>query len=282
MARLALEYPLPFRILRRLFPLLQNAAPKMALHIATKLFLTPIRFDMNKAQRSFLKEFEQSSLEVSGRQLMVYKRGKGPKVLCLHGWSGRAMQFASMSDHLVNAGFSVIAIDAPGHGESEGGATNLFEFVEAFQKLIESESPIHAVLGHSLGAAAISLAISDGLQVPAFGIFGAPVVAQDILDEFARRINAKPTIFAGIREKAVAKFGRTFDEVAMESTFGKVTCPAIAFHGDQDLDVPLYHMDVLQAINPSLETHTMPGIGHRRILKDERVMEVLINWLKNL
>jgi len=143
------------------------------------------------------------------------------------------------------------------------------------------EHPIAAV-GHSLGAASISYAISEGEELPAFATFGAPVVAKDILDEYMRRINGTDRTIQAIRDRTFEEFGRSFESVTMEETFKSVKCPVFGVHGLNDMDVPVRHLDVLTSIHPAMEAHKYEGIGHRRILKDARVMDDFIAWMKAL
>ena len=214
--------------------------------------------------------------------MRIYEIGQGPTILFLHGWAGRGMQFHKMAIGLAESGYHCLLIDAPAHGASEGKKTNIFEFAEVFNEIKGKQGDIIAAVGHSLGAASISLSISEGSTVPAFISLGAPVVAKDILSEFADKLNiAEPTV-EGIRAKAVSEFSRTFESVAMESTFKKVNCPVLALHGVDDEDVPVYHLDVLKSINSSIEVERFEGIGHRRVLKDERVIGAMKVWLEGL
>lgn len=282
MAKQALEYPWPFRVLRKLFPVLESLAPSLAKALAVKLFLTPIRFPLKSADREAAKRFQQRKIKIDENDVVVYSKGEGPEVLCLHGWSGQAMQFKAMADRIVSAGFTCVLIDAPGHGQSSGGRTNMFEFADAFKAVWnELEHPV-AAIGHSLGAASISYAVAEGMSIPAFATFGAPVVAADILSEFLRRINGSSIISEGIEQRTLIEFGRSFESVTMQHTFKEVHCPVLGIHGVDDIDVPVAHLRVLQSIRPEMEAHVFEGMGHRRILKDERALDVLVPWLQRL
>ncbi len=282
MARQALEYPWPFRILRTLFPLLESFAPGLAKGIAVRLFLTPISFPMRPADREAALSFEQKRRRIGDHDVVVYGKGEGPEVLCLHGWSGQSMQFRVLANRLMEEGFRCVLIDAPGHGMNKSKKTNLFEFAEVFRAVwSELDRPLAAV-GHSLGAASISYAISEGEEVAAFATFGAPVLSQDILDEYMRRINGTDRTIQAIRDRTVEEFGRSFESVTMEETFKSVKCPVFGVHGLNDRDVPVRHLEVLKSIHPNMESHTYEGIGHRRILKDERVLDDFVFWLKGL
>jgi pimeloyl-ACP methyl ester carboxylesterase len=54
-------------------------------------------------------------------EIAVYHWGKGGRrILLVHGWGGKAAQFFSFVGPLLDAGFEVIAFDAPAHGASSG------------------------------------------------------------------------------------------------------------------------------------------------------------------
>jgi len=282
MAQTKIAYPFFIKVIRFLFPILESIAPSVAVKWAVKLFLTPFQFGFTPTEKQHLDKFKMHDVIISRFKIRTYEIGEGPLIICVHGWAGRGMQFYKMAIDLADAGYKLLLIDAPAHGMSEGKMSNLFEYTEVFIGLKEKQDNLVAVIGHSLGAASISLAISEGSKVPAFISLAAPVVAQDILDEFANRLNVNKTTIHGMRKKAVTTFSRTFDSVTMETTFKVVDCPVLAIHGSNDFDVPIYHLDVLKKIKPETEIRRIEGIGHRRILKDERVIKEIKNWLLTL
>ena len=58
-----------------------------------------------------------------------------PPVLLLHGWDGRAAQMISFVEPLVDAGYAVLAVDAPAHGASAGRQTNMLEWSLALRAI---------------------------------------------------------------------------------------------------------------------------------------------------
>ncbi len=282
MARSTIEYPFPLQVIRALFPFVEAIAPALAVKWAVHLFLTPFQFGFTPSEKTQLSKFKISDLKLSRFTVKMYEVGQGPTIICLHGWAGRGMQFHRMALEMSKLGYRFILVDAPAHGMSQGKMTNIFEFEEVFNEIKAQQNDVVAVVGHSLGAAAISLAISEGSHVPAFVSLGAPVVAKDILEDFAIKLNITAKTVEGIRRKAVSEFSRTFESVAMESTFKKMNCPVLALHGTEDVDVPVYHLDVLRGLYPETEIRKIEGIGHRRILKDDRVFEEIKTWLSGL
>ena len=70
-------------------------------------------------------------METAGQRLAVWSWGDGPTAILLHGWGGRSDQLAAFVPPLLAAGFSVVAPDAPGHGDSTGGTSSVLAFAAA-------------------------------------------------------------------------------------------------------------------------------------------------------
>ncbi|OYU76299.1 MAG: alpha/beta hydrolase, partial [Burkholderiales bacterium PBB5] len=102
-----------------------------------------------------------------GKLLAAWAWGEGPPVLLLHGWESHAGHMASFVPALLQAGFRVWAMDAPGHGQSEGTATDAVDYGRAVLSAVEVLGLPHAIIGHSVGSAAALFAFSRGVTVQA-------------------------------------------------------------------------------------------------------------------
>lgn len=82
---------------------------------------------------------------------------QAPVIFALHGWLDNAATFELLGPVLADAGYRVVAIDLPGHGQScwlaDGGDYYIWEAATAIvQVLKQLDEPVH-LLGHSMGAA---------------------------------------------------------------------------------------------------------------------------------
>lgn len=98
--------------------------------------------------------FEIEEKEVLGNVVRMSRPGQRP-VLLLHGLGGSARSFEAVEPHLHLAGFSTIALNMPGYGESAAFAS---EFPTPQQLADNVDAVLHAlaldavhVVGHSLG-----------------------------------------------------------------------------------------------------------------------------------
>lgn len=276
---MANSIPLLLRVIRVFYPLTELFAPFIARKWALHLFLTPVKAKFIPGEMEFLKKAERFYFKVGERELAGYQLGQGPVVLCIHGWAGRAAQFRYIAEALVKQGYTFAAFDAVAHGQSKGNSTQMLEFKEALLTFASRYQNIRAVIGHSLGAATISFAISEGHSFPRFVSLGAPVLAEDILDSFVAIINGSESTKKAIRAGTLSRVNRSFDELTMQETFKKVHCPVLAIHGIDDVDVPHRHLDTLLHINPEIRTIKVPDVGHRRMLKSLIVIDEILQFV---
>jgi abhydrolase domain-containing protein 6 len=65
-------------------------------------------------------DFTQGHYEVKGGNLVYSRYGQGPAILLLHGLFAEKEQWHGLACALAAAGYSVIAPDLPGYGQSTG------------------------------------------------------------------------------------------------------------------------------------------------------------------
>src|SRR4051794_6933179 len=98
---------------------LEKVSPQLAARWAERIYLTPPRLALRNGEAEFLKtghRFERKTPR--GRRFTALSWGDGPTIFLVHGWGGHAGQFRSFVPALVQAGYSVIALEAPAHGGS--------------------------------------------------------------------------------------------------------------------------------------------------------------------
>lgn len=83
----------------------------------------------------------------------------------MHGWGGRAEQLGAFVAPLVSRGFRAITVDGPGHGASAGRRSSGVEIARGLADVVAQLGPARGVIAHSLGAAAVTFAVREGLRV---------------------------------------------------------------------------------------------------------------------
>ncbi len=186
---MAKDIPVGIRIIRGANRTLGRVAPSLASRLSRRIFSTPRKF----APREWELPFEaMATRERWSSGLSVLRAGDGPVVALIHGWEGRATQFAALAPALLIRGFSVVAIDAPGHGHSRGKQSDPYRFADALIEVSTQVGPLHAAVGHSMGGGSIALALSAGLSVSRAALIASPSSLHDVLHRFTAAMHLPP------------------------------------------------------------------------------------------
>lgn len=215
--------------------------------------------------------------------------GTGPATTyLLHGWGGRRGQLAALVEPLVAAGQRVVAVDAPGHGESGPGRlggrrTTLVEFAEALAAVVAVTGPAHAVVAHSAGANAAVLAVRDGLAVDRL-VFIAPMADPlPYIGWFAQLIGAGRRTLPRFLRRAEQLAGRAlaeFDQPARVAEAGDRRWPALlVLHDRADREIRHQDGQRLAGSWPGARLVSTEGLGHRRLLAAPEVIDATVAFV---
>ena len=147
-----------------------------------------------------------SALE--GAELNVEMTGRGPALVALHGFTGSVQTWRSFSE-TAGTGFTVVAVDLPGHGASDSPQDfrlyTMGRHVEALAEIIDRLGLERvAWLGYSLGGRiALSAAVALPERTTALVLESAsPGIASE--EERQQRIGEDETLADWIEEVGVA------------------------------------------------------------------------------
>lgn len=203
----------------------------------------------------------------------------GPVVLLLHGWEGRAAQFAPLARPLVAAGRTVIALDAPAHGRSPGRESTLMEFSIALEEAAAELRNLEAVVGHSLGGAAAAIALSRGLPAERAVLIAAPSSIERSLRAFASALGLPgPALrrFVGLIEDANGVPAR---ELEIGRLVQDLRQPALVVHDRADTRVPFAEGQAIAGAWRGAQLLATKGLGHSRLLADPGVVRHIAAFL---
>ena len=209
----------------------------------------------------------------------IYQAGSGPTILLAHGWEGSAYSYSALSEQLVNAGYRVLLFDFPAHGQSSGKKTNLEELQRFIKQLSNKEQDLHAIIGHSFGAFATAYAIANDLNVKQFISISSPVDMDFILDSLCETIGASENTRNQLITKIEAILKAPYACASIEKNKLLSNVKGMIIHDQKDKVVPFKQAKKLSNVWPNATFLTTSGLGHSRILKDDIVIEKIINYL---
>jgi len=271
------------RRLRQFFALAQTLSTRLAGWLAFRMFLTPPRRAIDVADAQVVAQAKKSTLRFGPEEFTLWKWDHGgPTVVLLHGWGSRASRFGNFIAPLRAAGFTVIGIDAPAHGDSRGSTADLPRFRESLAQVLRLHEPIHAVIGHSLGGGAVLTVLAETADhhPKKICLFGVPGDMDYILESFAMMLGLKPPALANLRARFTAKFGRAASEVSVTAAAPSVRVPVLVVHDEDDNVAPFAQGAALVAAIPGARLLVTRGFGHSGALRDAETIERVVAFLQ--
>jgi pimeloyl-ACP methyl ester carboxylesterase len=187
---------------------------------------------------------------------------------------------AAFGPPLLTSGFRVVAFDAPGHGASDGHRSSIVHFARALRLLAEREGEPHAVIAHSLGAAATAYALTQGLRVKR-AVFVSPTAGPwDWVDRFRELLGVPPQVMDAMRARSEAWLGESWDEFDVPKLARSQATPLLVVHDRDDAEVPWTDAAAIAGAWPGAKLLTTTGHGHRRILRDPAVVREAVSFVK--
>jgi pimeloyl-ACP methyl ester carboxylesterase len=272
------------RRLRRLFALLQGISPTLAAWVALRLFLTPARRRIEAGDAPVLAEARKRHLRAGPHHFVAWQWGdQAPWVVFLHVWGSHAARFGHFIAPLRAAGFSVIGIDAPAHGHSPGSRSDLLKFRDCLAEVLRTHSPVHAVVGHSLGGGALLTVLAETREhhPEKICLFGVPSDMDYILESFAMMLSLREPARASLRRLFEKRFGRSAKDISVAAAAPSVRIPVMVVHDDDDNVAPIAQGLAVAAALPQAALVRTRGFGHSGALRDPAIIERVVEFLRS-
>jgi pimeloyl-ACP methyl ester carboxylesterase len=260
---------------------LGRISPSLAGRFAFGFFCTPLRYAEPPREAEVLQQAERFSIPFKDIRLAAYAWGEGPTMLLVHGWSGRGSQLGSFVAPLVAAGHRVVAFDLPAHGRTPGRRTNGAMTTAAVLRVGEALGPLRGVIAHSFGALSTTLALRDGLVADRVVYLAPACRASQAVQGFARQFGLSWPVEWGLRGAMERGFGPdVWPRFSGRVCAPHLRTPALIIHDLDDAEVPYREGQLLAHSWPGARLIATAGLGHRRILRDERIVEQAVEFLR--
>jgi pimeloyl-ACP methyl ester carboxylesterase len=197
---------------------------------------------------------------------------RAPVVALMHGWEGRGSQLGAFVAPLLERGFQVVAVDAPGHGDAPDGLANPMVFAETIQRLDHWVGGLHGVIAHSLGALGTAYACYQGLSPERVALV-APATSPKMATEVMGRLLWMSTdVVENLQGRIERRAGLPLAAIEDGRLFEHIPCPTLVVHDRDDDEVS---SDAAEAVAEATGAHVRwtEGLGHRRILREPSVLE---------
>ena len=272
----------------------ERVAPSAGAAVAARLWFTvPTTTAYTRRSRATLPTGTAFTADVDSRTVRGTSWGTGDLVYLVHGWGGWGNQLEAMVPPLLEAGLKVVTFDALSHGDSDSGrdgprSTAVPEMVESLRAVVSRQGPARAIVAHSLGAMTTAAALRDGLAADRVVFVALAGSFEPTADAFGARLGFGPRVRARLMARVERRVRRRYGETLVRFDVPAIADVLAAQGRDPDLLVVHDHADpetpftAAVAISEAWPRSTLvatTGLGHRRILRDPRVVAQVCDFV---
>ena len=243
-------------------------------------FFTPIRSDYQGFEQTLLADAEEQTLS-SGMFATIWEPADGKyesSVLLVHGWGGNSAQLSGFVRPLLASGKRVVALDMWAHGFSPGVESNCVKFAEGIAEAQAELGPFQHAVGHSLGAAAILIAVYAGCKFDSAVLISTPTILL-VMQKFLAHKGASANLlepFIQMGERYVGKLRSQVDTLLISKY---INMPLLLIHDELDRRCPATVSEQLAADAANRKFFKTHGHGHHHIIDAPEVIAKTVEYL---
>lgn len=256
---------------------------KRAARKAFDMFCTPYRKPKKKIARIFDKA-EKISLITNDTVVRGYRfnHPQENKLLIIHGFESSIRNFDRYISPFVKKGYEVVGFDAPAHGRSDGKRITLPQYIQMLEVVNKKYGPFNRFLAHSFGGLALAHLLEKiPGEVETKSVLIAPATeTTTAIETFLRFLDLNEEVEKEFHKYIYKKSGVAPSYYSVNRALQSVKSSILWFHDEEDELTPL--SDALRVKDqglPNIEFEISKGFGHRKIYRENKVVNRILDFL---
>jgi len=180
---------------------LSFVSPKKAILKAYAIFSNPRKGKIQiDAIPEVLKSAEAIAFDFEGKIIQTYLwKGSETVLFLIHGWESNSARWKKALPYILKSGYTIVAIDAPAHGLSNGKDFNAHKYTEFIHHVAKMYNP-KILIGHSIGGKACLhyQTIHKNNNVEKIVVLGAPSDFKVIFENFVTLLGLNSKVNNGL------------------------------------------------------------------------------------
>ncbi len=272
---------------RLYFSMLGRLMPAFVIEKAFLVFHTPSEYKRSQVEQTLLQEAEKFNISFEDYDIAGYRWGEAshPKILLVHGWTGVATSMHKVIKKLVSDGYQVISYDAIGHGNSSGGLSTLAQWADCLRFINHSVGEVECIIAHSLGATTTFVASKLGLKTKKIVLIAPFCNPIEIIEKWfgeklhipQKVLNKLPHYFWEKQKEGLLKYGKSWSDIFTSSFH----VPTLILYDKKDKEVSFDNVSLCCQKWEWAKFVQTEGLGHRRILYDDKVMDEISLFIRS-
>lgn len=230
-----------------------------------QLFCRPFRGKLKPHHKQFFGTARLFTIPYKSTTVQCYQWGEGSKtVLFLHGWQSHTFRWKAYIDLFIKNGYTVYAMDAPGHGLSSGSQLNLIWYSELVTTFLYRQASVDYLIAHSFGGYASIYALhqNPGLPVKKMVLMGTPCSVADFMNMYQQMLRLSPKAQEAVLQYFVNFIGHPPSYFEAANLVQQFTKPVLFVHDTEDVDAPYHQVAAMHKCWQNATLLTTNGLGH--------------------
>lgn len=261
---------------------LAHLSPEKAGRVAFQLFCSPREGrNLNKKEQRFLDQAEQVELQLGDIVIRSYVWvGGKQKVLLAHGYESNSARWRALVPFLVRNGYTVIAIDAPAHGQSSNDTVNGVLYAQSLELAIHHFSPQFAI-GHSFGGMSLAYYFStfEYQSINKLILMATPSRLRIVINLFYETLGMSTKSRQAMEDHFNNHFGFSIDVFTVGEFIKQCEIPGLIIHDEEDTVAPIQEAHHIKESWQISDLFITKGLGH--YLQSGQVYKTILNSLND-
>ncbi|MFB9108091.1 alpha/beta fold hydrolase [Flavobacterium gyeonganense] len=254
--------------------------PQKAVELSYALFSQPRDGRLLKEKLpKILKNTETETFQHNEHHFQIYIwKGNETKILLVHGWESNSSRWKKTLPHLQKSGSSIIALDAPAHGQSSGKEFNVPLYAEFINKTVEKYQP-DIIIGHSIGGAACVYHqyLFPNTSINKMVILGAPSDLKTLIDNYVSMLSLNNRMFTLLENRFLTHFNFKLEDFSGQKFASQFNIPGLIAHDTTDKIVAFEEGKKIASNWKNCQFIETKGLGHG--MHDDKLYQKVIDFL---
>ena len=191
-------FPKYVQVIAAMINLTYKVNTRLGCKLTMGMLSIAIRKKLRKSDVTFYKTGKKTEYEVEGRKFFTYTYGTGDRsLLLLHGFCSNGARWRRYINPLLQAGYKIIVMDAPGHGTSPGLFMSVPFYIKTTKAVLKSQDSRSGIISHSMGSLVGSIALRElpEIQIKKLVLMNTFATCAKLMTQFA--------LFLGIEDQVI-------------------------------------------------------------------------------
>ncbi len=259
--------------------LISHISPKYAAKLAIKLFSMPQKGRLNDEQSQYLETAIQEDVIHDNISIKTYCwKGKKETILLAHGWESNTFRWKSLIEVLTALDYTIIALDAPAHGNSSGKLFNALFYSECIYA-VAKKFKVNTIIGHSVGGTStIFSQYKKQLEsIKKIVSLGAPADFIGVFKRYESMMGYNEKVSYAMTQYVLKEFNHLPEYYSAPNFIKEIEAKILVVHDKKDRIIPYTEGLKFKKNYEKVQFISTKGFGHG--LKNDMVHNHIIDFL---